>query len=320
MKHSLGTLIRIPYGDRNQKSPGDVAITSAEGNSPPMLCRFTCVPRRGPGEFCEAASWCQSGYCNGFSRCIQCFDDTHCAKFPGTFCDLLFNCVAKLPYGSPCVQNSACASNRCPAFFCADCSDDSHCSPGQFCTDDIPRKCLAKLEYRAICLKDSACLSNRCRMFLPYPNRCADCDVDSHCPSRQFCTDDIPRKCRPKMSNGALCLKDSACISGNCPSGQCSVCASDGQCPQGQFCTNELRPYCLAKLPYNSWCLKDSACASGRCPAAKCADCDVDSNCPSGQFCTDDVPRKCLGKLPSGSWCLKNSACISGSCFWLKCW
>lgn len=71
--------------------------------------------------------------------------------------------------------------------------------------------------------------------------------------------------CRPKLSDGSICVETSDCREGSsCPSGICGrACNHDSQCNGDEWCS-WLTDVCKPLMPNGNGCIDDRECESGR--------------------------------------------------------
>jgi hypothetical protein len=132
--------------------------------------------------------------------------------------------------------------------------------------------------------------------------------------------------------DGAVCVADADCASGQCFEwvGEwkdiCGSCDEDVDCGTGEIC--------LVTGPVDGWlsiysqcmprnalasglrCLRDDACASGMCVDGVCGECRAAADC-GGAAClpaASPVPARCDRGRGAGATCFSNADCDSGVC------
>lgn len=131
---------------------------------------------------------------------------------------------------NPCTTEETCVSGGCEPTVCApgetDCSgqcidlsnDNAHCGA---CGN--------------ACQPEETCVSGLCEPSV--------CGSDADCAAGQYCGQiDIPPftfQCLNKKGNGAVCLQQNECASGNCVDGYCCDSACGGECDSCNISGNE---------------------------------------------------------------------------------
>src|SRR5690606_39228328 len=139
------------------------------------------------------------------------------------------------------------------------------------------------------CLTDDECDSGICGgLFI-----CLTCENNDDCPESQYC-DTYFGSCLTDQADGALCLSDASCQSGNC-AGLCYSCSDHDDCDDGEWC--DAFGGCQFEKSRGFGCVTDVECISGNCYNAFCAECDEQADCESDEYCNLDI-------LPGESRCV----------------
>lgn len=148
------------------------------------------------------------------------------------------------------------------------------------------------------------------------------------------------------LPNGAQCMADSECESGNCyiipmVLGVCSECNEDSDCPMDKAsCSLDflaMQATCVAPEP-GAQCESTETCMAGGeelyCEPllpgvlggllpSTCGECSDDSDCEDGQLCNQNLDLtgfagyyECIdpGTVDNNAFCNTNEACTSGHC------
>ncbi len=208
----------------------------------------------------------------------------------GTTCSA--DCTGELGPGDVCVVDEDCFGGECgPNGRCSLCGNGI-CEPGESCRASSTATCQADC---GACPTDYGCT--------------IDEDCTGFCDALFFCQDTLP--------NGSLCLKDSACQSGNCSLGFCTAqpFCGDLTCNNGEDCAScgidcGVCPFCGDFSCNNGETCATCAFDCGDCCAPNGNICAVNGDCCSNR-CDLFTCRACLG---AGNECNENSDCCNGSC------
>lgn len=210
----------------------------------PRPCgRFTCVGGGDSGDTCATV-------CTDDSVCIAA---AHCDERTGT-------CVPDIQDGSPCVDQSDCASGHCQNGFC--CAEGDCCRQPSDCPDSF--RVAARCDDVATCQGtrlDATCVSSMCGTGAPTPDDTA-CGVETQALD---CSPNTPRFC-----TGALVQTAPSCA---------TSCTNDGECVEGFHCDGT----CVPDVVDGGACDEASDCVSGHCQNGFCCAggdcCSVASDC-----------------------------------------
>ncbi|PKN55387.1 MAG: hypothetical protein CVU56_21640 [Deltaproteobacteria bacterium HGW-Deltaproteobacteria-14] len=170
------------------------------------------------------------------------------------------------------------------------CTTTAECCGGAFCPAEVSYNeglCTAPLADGEQCFVNDWCASGVCNAegtcgALECHEADAECWYDEACCSGACFYDVaspyVPGSCGAPLAVGAICARDSWCVSGKCFDGVCAAqdCkAVDAEC-QGSWdcctgvCSNEVQARygsgaCMERLPAGSVCYSDSWCASLDC-------------------------------------------------------
>jgi hypothetical protein len=215
--------------------------------------------------------------CDGGACVTVCASDAQCAA--GAHCvEATGKCVADLPDGIACTEDSDCASDHCQNGYC--------CASGDCCAQ--PAQCPAGLSQAPVCndettcqgtRRDAQCLSHICVQSPPIPD-------DTACGPTIEALDCSPLL--PVFCKGTPSQTPPVCA---------ETCANDSECKLGFHCDD----VCELDLGEGGSCNEDSDCASGHCQNGFCCQkgdcCSVPSDCPlsyaSPPLC--DEPSDCQG-------------------------
>ncbi len=244
-------------------------------------------------------------------------DDLYCAAV--AHCDDAA-CVADVPSGGTCDEDSDCSAGNCENGFCCGpgltcCATDSDCPgyPGEGTVCTMPSDCQGErgtvqcnttsfsCETISGVADDSGCgsgiLADDCGSFADVyctgaadqsttrcPSSCAsdeECDAVAHCDFNS---------CYPDLPDGAPCDELSDCASGHCQNGFCCAtgdcCRGASDCPSGYGAP----PSC-----------DDTHACQGTRDAAVCIDseCGTMLDVPDDSACTTGVVADTCGLYPS---------------------
>lgn len=147
------------------------------------------------------------------------------------------------------------------------------------------------------------------------------------------------------LPNGAQCMADSECESGNCyiipmVLGVCSECNEDSDCPpEKASCSLDvlsMQAQCVVPEP-GAQCESDATCMAGGeelyCEGVipglelflpnTCGECRDDNDCENGQLCNSNIDimsfggyKACVdpGSVDNDGFCSSNEVCSSGHC------
>lgn len=164
------------------------------------------------------------------------------------------------------------------------------------------------------CLTDADCDVGSCGGFYI----CVNCVNDSDCLANQHC-DTLFGACMSDLPDGAVCVSDAACQSGNCDT-LCHSCTSDRDCDATQWC--DVYGGCQDKKANGYGCITGTECLSDACHMLFCADCDDQADCGAGQYCDlNPLPGEsaCVDEKPNGGSCAQPLECSSGDCYAFLC-
>ncbi|MFH1642724.1 MAG: LamG-like jellyroll fold domain-containing protein [Nanoarchaeota archaeon] len=311
-------------------------------------CDDICMVDVVNGGSCDENSDCLSGHCqNGFC-CASgdcCSQATDC---PSSYviapkCDSASTCqgtrVDRVCSGNECVSttvpdDSACTlstlSDNCGLFipvYCSGavtqnddtaclsaCTNDNQCDSNVHCDDGT---CVLDVGNGESCDENSDCSSGHCQNdFCCASGDCCsqaiDCPDDENC--RQITCNNNLCNCVPKLENGAGCIVDNDCISGNCDADRLGVkrChATSSNCINDASGVESINSYSYCPVPDSKrvcsdgvWqtaqsCFTDcgyykdvNLCSAGTCRV--CADsCEGDSDCSPEGYCNAGVCIAC---------------------------
>ncbi len=261
----------------------------------------------------------------------QCPSHQYCDGFQ------LFECRDKAPYGTFCLLNEACQSDKCQfdtfwgGSYCAECTDDSQCGADEWC-DNFSLLSPTPPDYK-------------CHPRAPTGGKCGVGPfigaTDDNCQAGNFC--DVDGTCHAEAGLGVLCTGDRVCSSDHCcfkgigsfcggcctkadcdnPEDGCYV--SDGNilasvcrpgregeaCADNQECASDncVSGFCRTKQPngYVGCATLDGRCQSGHCCVDTCQECCSDVDCGALR-CYGGTCR--LGN--DGDPCDENADCAPG--------
>ncbi|MCA9575975.1 MAG: hypothetical protein R3B40_26260 [Polyangiales bacterium] len=259
-------------------------------------------------------------YCTGTETQVPpvcaaaCTQDSECIA--SAHCDT--TCVADLPNGSSCDEDSDCIAGHCANGFCCatgDCCSTAANCPASYSTAPVCNTaatcqgtrsnatCSASNQCGTISgvEDDSACdnlvVANTCGFFpsvtcngqpVQAPPTCSTgCTTDADCDANAHCDGGL---CLPDLTDGNSCDEASDCISGHCQNDRC--CASGDCCSTASNCPASYRsaPLC-----------SDPATCQGSRSDAVCAGniCGTTTNVPDDTACNAGVLASSCGPYPS---------------------
>jgi hypothetical protein len=244
----------------------------------------TCDGSRVTGQICDGAGQCVPAtggvecapyICAGTGCTQPCASNADCIA--NYYCDPSIasgTCRQKLPLGSPCSSDNACASTFCVDGVCCDarCSgvckacraadkasglDDGVCGdaadgkdPHDDCADS----------GAATCLSDGSCGGNgACRNYAS-GTTCKASDCANNAPTSYACNG-----LGACLSTAAAGCGSFACVAAACK----SSCTVDTDCATGAFCAAGV---CQAQSPKGTTCASGAECASTFCVDGYCCD------------------------------------------------
>jgi hypothetical protein len=245
-------------GAVSQAAPCDICDStknqagwSTAGNGLPCGLDAVCFDGACCARQCSGRT-CGSDSCGG--TCGTCASGTCIA---GNCC--IPNCAGKQCGDDGCQGDcGSCVKGLCSSGRCSCIADGSTCRNGSQCCGT------------------SMCLDGTCRASC-IASGIGNCTANTYDP--RCCTHSCNNAghCSPCISNGAFCLFDSECCSGNCDTltHYCAVCRStDSQCHYGSQCCSGLcksNGRCAASSCLDGWgCQADADCCSGRCSGGLC--------------------------------------------------
>jgi subtilisin-like proprotein convertase family protein len=240
--------------------------STCQGSQTGAVCiEFTCVggtvgndSECGPDILANACGLYKDIYCTGekdqpVAACPgSCTLDSECDE--PAHCDDI--CVADLPNGSVCDENSDCISDHCQNGFCCESGD---------CCSGADETC-PEAYYQAPTCDDAAnCQGTRldklCQDFMCSNEPIAD---DSGCT-----TETVSQECgcfAPVYCNG-----EEAQAAPTCP----TTCVGDGDCAETCHCDDT----CVPDLDLGEGCDENSDCKSGFCADGVCCSSACDKSC-----------------------------------------
>ena len=249
-------------------------VCSVSGGESSVNCSGDCLGELANGASCVLDADCASGECGPQAECTDCGNgqceagescrvtstascQTDCGRCGAGnacevdadcagFCDALFICRAKLPNGSVCLKDSACAGGACNFGFCID-------------ADTLPA--LTPCTTPAAC-RNGSCVAGVCAQI------CGDgfCDGAEVCGSSNAglqCISDCGR-----CPNGTACTSNAICASNTCNFGFCVGNGSvpvGGACTTANACSNDICQLGCCGRPVTAACTSDSQCCSNNC-------------------------------------------------------
>ncbi|CAH1788437.1 unnamed protein product [Owenia fusiformis] len=295
----------------------------------------TCLDKKDFGNGCSRDQECTSNKC-GEGLCGNCLNDEECGD--AMYCEgfgqpgVPNDCKPKHEFGTECIRNAECTSNKCGEGLCGNCLNDEECGAAMYCEGfgqpDVVNDCKIKHSIAEICTRNAMCTSEKCG--IPPGDGlgiCGYCAEDRDCEEKgAFCKGlkkrNVVNECAKKIKKGGGCERSEQCTNSNSSSGGrgycdtvCGDCIMSDHCEGGSHCrgsgstiTNECEP----DVKNNNWCEEDTWCASGHCVMNLCRVCGEDAHCAEGKICSPEF--KCKRLQSRGKPCYRNEECKSNNC------